>query len=1020
MSTLVALGLANAVCAAALAVPAFLVGRYARRPALAHALWLLVLLKLVTPPVFRPNLAWLPADTPREAAKDVVTFAEEPAGLSRRGLPDCSSPVFVSVPTGAQPPRAMVVRQVTSAAPSDVVLAPVRASGKATVLVTVPPLDVKPLPVERGPQADPAGGLADLAVLVWLTGAVLFLGRALFFAAGFHGLLRHGRAAPAYIQRQAEELAMELGMRRCPRVWLVPGPLPPMVWGVWSARLLFPEGLLTRLSEGERASLLTHELAHVRRRDHWVRLLELACVTLFWWFPLVWWARKQLQAREEECCDAWAAGAVAPRVYATAILEAVDFLAEARPRLPAMASALDSKGALRERLTLILTAPAPRRLGWPARLAVAALAAAALPLVPTLVRTEAAAPPVGITDNRDPEATSFTVSATDFLAPLRAKLGARLAAVGMAVSPDGKTLAVGEEGGQIRLLDPRSGGLLRTLKGHDDAVTTLAFSRDGKRLATSGPDTTVKVWRVADGQLARSLKGPGSWVYTLAFSRDGKRLASGSYDRSIHVWPLDGGEAKVLDGHRASVRALVFGRDDRTLISGGTDRAIRVWDLATGQGKTISKDHEGDVRGLTLLGDGRSLISAGGDGYLRLYDLAAMKETKSVKAAPEGQIISLTLSLGERNLAVGTEGGSVMLYDPEKLVLRTTQASVHQGGALALGFLPGGTRMFSLGGDHSLKAWEGEPGPLRLLVGHKGPVRHAVYSPDGRWVLSGGGWPEGDGTLRLWDATTGRLIRDVVTSQKQVFALAWAPDGRHAVIGQEDGAVQMWDVTAPRLVRDYKGHTEQVPFLSLSPDGKHLVTGSHDKTVKVWNVETGAVERTLSGHTGPVRAVAFHADGKRVISGSWDKTVRVWDGGSGRELASVPFADAKVERVALLPDGKRVLVVGESVARLYDLETGGAVREFGPVSNGAIGLDVSPDGRRALTCGYDGAARLWDVETGAELRRFAGHRGTVWSVRFSPDGKTVLTSGGGAWVGGKPVKGDDFAIRVWRLPTAMN
>lgn len=1007
MSTLVALGLANAVCAAALAVPAYLVGRYARRPALAHALWLLVLLKLVTPPVFRPNLAWLPADSQRTGDVSLVLEAHS-RGLTPPARPEMS-------------PRTVEVRQMTTLTSSGVVVDTTKPKGNSTFLVAVPTPVVKPLPVEHNPRADPAGELADLAVLVWLTGAVLYLGRALFFAVSFHGLLRHGQAAPAYIQRQAEELAFELGMRRCPRVWLVPGPLPPMVWGVWWVRLLFPEGLVARLSEEERASLLTHELAHVCRRDHWVRLLELAALTLFWWLPLAWWARKQLQAREEECCDAWAAGTVPPRVYATAILEAVDFLAEARPRLPAMASALDSKGMLKERLTLILTAPAPRRLGWPARLAVAAVAAAVLPLVPTLARTEAAAPPVaGKAGNRDPELTSFAVPATDFLAPLRAKLSLKLAAVGMAVSPDGKTLAVGEEGGQVRLLDPRNGGLLRTLKGHDDAVTTLVFSRDGKRLATSGPDTMVKVWRVADGKLARSLKGPGSWVYTLAFSRDGKRLASGSYDRSIHVWPLDGGEAKVLDGHRASVRALVFGRDDRTLISGGTDRAIRVWNLATGKGKTISKDHEGDVRGLALLGDGKSLISAGGDGCLRLYDLGTMKETTCVKATPEGQIISLSLSIEERTLAVGTEGGSVMLYDPVKLALRTTQASVHQGGALALGFLPGGTRMFSLGGDHSLKAWKGEPGPLRLLVGHKGPVRHAVYSPDGRWVLSCGGWPEGDGTLRLWDATTGRLIRDVVTSQKQVFALAWAPDGRHAVIGLEDGAVQLWDVTVPRLVRDYKGHTEQVPFLSLSPDGKRLVSGSHDKTVKVWNVETGAVERTLTGHSGPVRAVVFHPDGKRVISGSWDKTVRVWDGESGRELASVPFANAKVERVAPLPDGKRLMVVGESVGRLYDLENGGVLREFGPASNGSIGLDVSPDGRLALTCGYDGTPRLWDINTGAELRRFTSHRGTVWSVRFSPDGKRVLTSGGGTWVGGKPVKGDDFAIRVWRLPLATD
>src|SRR5262245_35983674 len=88
MSTLLALGLANSACAAVLAVPAYLVSRYARRPALAHALWLLVLLKLVTPPVIRPGLAWLPAAAEESA---------EAAAPAPPPLPPV--PVEVALPT---------------------------------------------------------------------------------------------------------------------------------------------------------------------------------------------------------------------------------------------------------------------------------------------------------------------------------------------------------------------------------------------------------------------------------------------------------------------------------------------------------------------------------------------------------------------------------------------------------------------------------------------------------------------------------------------------------------------------------------------------------------------------------------------------------------------------------------------------------------------------------------------------------------------------------------------------------
>ena len=177
-----------------------------------------------------------------------------------------------------------------------------------------------------------------------------------------------------------------MGMRSSPHVWLVQGPLPPMVWAVGRARILFPAGLLDRLDGEARASLLAHELAHVRRRDHWVRWLELVVMGLYWWYPLAWIARRQMQAREEECCDAWAARHCEPRVYATAILDAVDFLAEAKPRLPAAASPLHTARSLRDRLTLIMSGDSPRRLGWLGRLTLLALALATLPLLPSLSR----------------------------------------------------------------------------------------------------------------------------------------------------------------------------------------------------------------------------------------------------------------------------------------------------------------------------------------------------------------------------------------------------------------------------------------------------------------------------------------------------------------------------------------------------------------------------------------------------------------------------------------------------------
>ena len=123
------------------------------------------------------------------------------------------------------------------------------------------------------------------------------------------------------------------------------------LWAVGGrAGLFFPESLLKHIEEPGRSALLVHELAHLRRRDHWVRWLELIVAGLYWWYPLVWLACRRLQAAEEECCDAWVVSELPGYgdAYAGALLETVDFLSAGpppfRPSPAASAGCITSSG----------------------------------------------------------------------------------------------------------------------------------------------------------------------------------------------------------------------------------------------------------------------------------------------------------------------------------------------------------------------------------------------------------------------------------------------------------------------------------------------------------------------------------------------------------------------------------------------------------------------------------------------------------------------------------------------------
>ena len=150
-----------------------------------------------------------------------------------------------------------------------------------------------------------------IALGLVLSGALAWWAVAAVRIVRFDRLLRDVEPMPAEWQDEAAELAARLGLRRPPSAYLVPGDLPPMLWAFGRrVRLLVPSRLWATLGDDERTALLLHELAHLRRRDHWVRWLELAVAGLYWWHPAVWWIRRALREAEEQCCDAWVVSAM--------------------------------------------------------------------------------------------------------------------------------------------------------------------------------------------------------------------------------------------------------------------------------------------------------------------------------------------------------------------------------------------------------------------------------------------------------------------------------------------------------------------------------------------------------------------------------------------------------------------------------------------------------------------------------------------------------------------------------------
>ena len=222
-----------------------------------------------------------------------------------------------------------------------------------------------------------------LAGILWALGFAVVSGLVVVRERRFRAALRRARRGSPDLVRRVDRLGARLGLRRPPEVLLVEQQQSPaVVSGARRDLLLLPEPLLDELSGDELDTVIVHELAHLRRRDGWVRWIEVAACCVFWWNPAAWWTRRRLRKAEEECCDELVLRLLPElaAVYVGAIVKTLNMTRN--HNLPAGASAMASVDRLEERLKMILEhAPRPRR-PWNA-VGVGLLAIAVLCVFPT-------------------------------------------------------------------------------------------------------------------------------------------------------------------------------------------------------------------------------------------------------------------------------------------------------------------------------------------------------------------------------------------------------------------------------------------------------------------------------------------------------------------------------------------------------------------------------------------------------------------------------------------------------------
>jgi RNA polymerase sigma factor (sigma-70 family) len=574
---------------------------------------------------------------------------------------------------------------------------------------------------------------------------------------------------------------------------------------------------------------------------------------------------------------------------------------------------------------------------------------------------------------------------------------------GLALSPDGRTLAVALGGSDVRLCDPRSGrelGPLPIPKDPIDSVSQLVFSPDGSLLATGTGRGSIRIWEVATRRLVRKVTFAAN-VGKVAFSSDGKLLACGTWD-----------------GH------------------------CRLWDLAQGKElRRLRNEPDGNYSLYTIFApNGGPLAVWGyGDRSIRLFDADGSKEIRRFKAEGAEKMgppnlwgwvnsIYASFSPDGKILAVFRDVGRIELWEVESGKKLYTLACGRSHKPSFLSFSPDGTKLASAGGDlwagdHIVRVWDVTRGKEILpLTGHSSPISSAALSPNGNTVATAGQ----DGVIHLWERSSAKHLFRLEGDLGRRRQVSISSDGQRVASWEtyRGGALRIWDTKTGQSVSRLETQSADAFWTVVSCNGNTALSfDEKEKASRFRNLDTGKVTREFDNAVSYPIALSPAGDkmvcSDGILRSAVDRKELFQIGTIGTRNLSVRFS-ADGRRLAAAVTAKddnpgKYFLSGEPSAEeitVIDPIGGKELRRFGKKIGTAFYLIdaavLSSDGKMVVTSflegnKYDGQAiiTLWETETGRERGHFLGRRGQTRSLAISADGRFIVSGA------------DDTSALVW-------
>ncbi|MGE3804493.1 MAG: protein kinase [Gemmataceae bacterium] len=617
----------------------------------------------------------------------------------------------------------------------------------------------------------------------------------------------------------------------------------------------------------------------------------------------------------------------------------------------------------------------------------------------------------------------------------------------VAFSPDGKLVATagggnpfyGHQGpqsirpGEVVLYERRTGKLLHRLGGHKHLVLGLAFSPDGKTLASASHDQTCKIWDTRTGLEKQSIPCQQK-ALCVAFHPKGKLIALGHH-LEVTLWNLESGALEQrLTGNDYEVYQVAFSPDGRYLAAGtayeptNSKGNLVIWQLNEGEepARLHAFNITSSIGGLAFSPDSKRLAHAGAAVTVREVESGASAQSL---VAPTGEFLSVAFSPDGNWLATAGSDRTVRTWHAsngrQERIYRGHQARVR-----CVAFDPAAVSLLSGDDAGTAKVWDlTRPPEYVQLPRISGTAEVLAFTADSQavWAVSRGG------NCQLADATTGlyraRLQLDTFSDWLTPANLGAFDAGGHHFAGVASAfpervavfAIQPGEPQPRFLARALlrgsdvdSGKRSLLYRIAMSRDGRRAAAAmmildgdQRRRVVTAWEAGAGKRLLALTQAAAPASrlygALAFSPDGKRLAldvldEGTKQLQLHVYDLAQADSPAlRIDLDDALLTSLAFDSRGDTLAVADTaSRVRLFDAKTGKALPHQ-TMQGYVMQLAFSPDGSRLAGANRD-ELRLWGIPSGQEIVILhsamprPGDNGFNPQVAWSPDGSKLVVS----------------------------